>query len=58
MKKKKVSIFYHKYRKSVAIGVDRIAKEGTANNLADLFIKILVHIRRENMLDKFTYLFI
>ena len=54
-KKKNVSIFYHKCREYVTDGLDRISKEGTATNLADLLSKIVVQIRRETLVDKFTY---
>ena len=39
-------------------GVFVITKEGVASNLGDLFTNILVQIRRETLLDKFTYRFI
>ena len=55
LKKKNISICYHKFREAVAAGVARIAKEGTANNLVDMFTKMWVQIRRETLLDKFTY---
>ena len=55
LKGNNVSICYHKCRETVATGVYQIAKEGTATNLANLFTKILVHIRRETLFDKFTY---
>ena len=58
LKEKNVSIFYHQCREAVASWVARIAKEGTATNLADLFTKMLVQTRRETLLDKFTYWFI
>ena len=55
MKNKNVTICYHKFREDVAVGVDQIAKEGTATNLDDLFTKMLVQIRRETLLDNITY---
>ena len=55
LKNNNVSISYHKCREDVATRVARIAKEGTATNLADMFTKMLVQIRRENMLDKFKH---
>ena len=55
LKKKNVSIFYHKHREAVAAGVARISKEGTGTNLDYLFTKMLVQIRSETFLDKFTY---
>lgn len=55
LKKKHLSCAYHRCRKAVAAGTVRIAKEGTATNLADLFTKILVGPRHEELLDMFTY---
>ena len=55
LKKKHHSIAYHRNREAVAAGTCRIAKEDTATNLADLFTKVLSQIRREELLDKFTY---
>ena len=55
LKKKNVSICYHKFKEAVSNGVNRIAKEGKATNLADLFTKMLVQTRRKNLLDNFTY---
>ena len=53
LKNKNVIICYHNVRKAVAKGLSRISKEGTSTSLDDLFTKMLVHIRRENLLDKF-----
>ena len=55
LKKKHHSIAYHRNREAVAAGTCRIAKEHTDTNLGDLFTKILGLIRREYLLDKFTY---
>ena len=55
LKKKHHSIAYHRCREAVAAGTVRVAKEGTKTNLADLFTKILPQVRREELLDKFTY---
>ena len=55
LKKKNVSICYHNCREAVTGGLARIAKEGTATNLADLFSNIMVQIRGETLVDKFTY---
>ena len=55
LKNNKISIFYHKCREAVAARLDRIDKDGKYTSLADLFTNILVHIRRETLLDKFTY---
>ena len=46
---------YHKYREAVAVGVSRIPKEGTDTNLDDMFTNMFFQIRRETLLDKFTY---
>ena len=42
LKKKSVSICYHKYREAVASGLARISKEGPSTNLTDIFTKMLV----------------
>ena len=42
LKKKHLSIAYHRCREAVAAGTIRIAKEGTETNLADLFTKFLL----------------
>ena len=55
LKNKNISIFYHNYREAVAAGAAWIAKEGAFNNMADMFTKMLIHIRRETLLDNFTY---
>ena len=55
LKKKHVSISYHRAREAVASGMIRVAKEGTFTNLSDLFTKPLPQPRREDLLDKFTY---
>ena len=55
LKKKHHSIAWHRAREAVAALTVRIAKEGTETNLADLFTKILSVLRREELLDKFTY---
>ena len=55
LKKKHHSIAYHRCREAVAAGTVRVAKEGTKTNLADLFTKIVPQVRREELLDKFTY---
>lgn len=55
LKKKHHSIAYHRNREAVAAGTCRIAKEGTETNLSDLFTKALPRIRREHLLDRFTY---
>ena len=56
LKKKHHSIAYHRCREAVAAETVRVAKEGTKTNLSDLFTKILPQVRREELLDRFTYL--
>ena len=55
LKKKHTSICYHQAREAVATCTMRVAKEGTATNLADLFTKPLTDSRRAFLLDRFTY---
>ena len=55
LEKKHHSIAYHRNREAVAAGTCRITKEATETNLSDLFTKILSQIRREALLDRFTY---
>ena len=55
LKKKHHSIAYHRNREAVAAGTCRITKEATETNLSDLFTKILSKVRREALLDRFTY---
>ena len=38
--------------------MSHLSKEGTATNLDELFTKMFVHIRHENLLDKFMHWFI
>ena len=49
------SIAYHRCREAVAAQTIRVAKEGTLNNLADLFTKVMSAARRNFLLGKFTY---
>ena len=55
LNKKHHSIAYHRCRKAVAAKTIQDAKEGTLNNLADIFTKIMSSSRRNFLLDKFTY---
>ena len=55
LRKKHHSISYHRCRKAVAARNVSIAKEGTKTNLSDLFTKILSIVKREEILEKFTY---
>ena len=55
LNKKHHSIAYHRCREAVAAQTIRVAKEGTLNNLADLFTKVMSAARRNFLLGKFTY---
>ena len=55
LRKKHHSIAYHKWREAVAAKKIRFAKQGTLNNLADLFTKVLTSDRRRFLLNRFTY---
>ena len=55
LKKKHNSICYHLCREAIASNTMRVSKKGTEKNLADLFTKILSHIRHHFLLDRFTY---
>ena len=55
LNKKHDSIAYHRNHEVVAAGTCRITKEDTDTNLSDLFTKLLSQIRREYLLNKFTY---
>ena len=55
LRKKHHSIAYHRCREAVAAKTIRVAKQGTAKNLADLFTKILTSARRTFLLERFTY---
>jgi hypothetical protein len=55
LSKKHHSIAYHRGREAVAAGTVRVSKEHTSTNLADLFTKIMTSIKREGLLDCFTY---
>ena len=55
LKRKHHSIAYHLCREAVAAKIIRVAFEGTATNLADLFTKLLTSDRREFLLERFTY---
>ena len=49
------SIAYHRCREAVAAEAVRVAKEGTRTNMSDLFTKLLPQVRRDELLEKFTY---
>ena len=55
LRKKHNSIAYHKCGEAVAAKKIRVAKQGTVNNLDDLFTKVLTAYRRRFLLHIFTY---
>jgi hypothetical protein len=55
LSKRHHSIAYHRVREAVAAETVRVSKEHTSTNLADLFTKTLPSLRREDLLDSFTY---
>ena len=55
LSKKHHSIAYHRCGEAVAALTVRVSKEHTSTNLADLFTKIMSAIRRDNLLDSFSY---
>ena len=55
LKKKHHYIAYNGNREAVAAGTCRITKEDTDTYLSDLFTKLLSQIRREYLLNNFTY---
>ena len=55
LKKKHTSICYLRAREAVAACTMRVAKEGTAANLANFFMKPLMDSKRAFLLDRFTY---
>ena len=55
LKKKHMSICYHRCQEAVACRMIRIAKEGMFTNLSDLFTKPLTCFTRDNLLDCFMY---
>ena len=55
LSKKHHSIAYHRCREAVAALTVRITKEGTKTNLADLFTKLMTQVKRDSLLDCFTY---
>ena len=55
LKKKHMSICYRRAREAVAACTMRVAKEGTATNLTNLFTKPLTDSTRAFLLDRFTY---
>jgi hypothetical protein len=55
LSKKQHSISYHSARKAVASNIVRVAKEGTATNLSDLFTKTMNKPKREGLVGKFMY---
>ena len=52
LKKKHISISFHKIREAVAAGVVEIHKVGTTDNLADVLTKPLSGVRTSILTDK------
>ena len=55
LKKKHHNIAYQMIREAVSSGGCRIVKEDTETNLSDLFTNVLTRVRRDFLLNKFTY---
>ena len=55
LRKKHHIISYYRCREAVAAKTFRIAKEGMRTNLSDLFTKILLIVRQEELPEKFIY---
>ena len=55
LNKRHHSIGYRRCLETVAANTIRVAKEGTINNLADLFTNVMSATRRDFLLSKFTY---
>ena len=55
LNKKHHSIAYHRCREAVSAQTIQVGKEGTLNNLAYLFTKVMAAARRNFLLGKFTY---
>ena len=53
--KKHNAICYHRVREAVAARIIRVGKEGTDTNLADLFTKVLVQMKRKFLLERLVY---
>lgn len=55
LKKKHVAICYHRVREANAMGMVRIAKEGTHTNLADILTKNLPGPKHSELIQKILY---
>ena len=55
LKKKHHSIAYHRKRETVAASIERIAKEDSETNLADVFTKLMLATQRIRYFDRFMY---
>ena len=55
LNKKMHSISYHFCWEAVVAKIVRVAKEDTTTNLSDLFTKVLLKARQEELLDRFMY---
>jgi hypothetical protein len=55
LKKKHVSICYHRVREACAMGMVRIAHEGTHTNLADCLTKVLPGVTHAELIKRILY---
>ena len=55
LRKKNHSISYHMSKEAVASGACRMEKEDSETNLSYLFTRVLPRLRRELLLESFTY---
>jgi Reverse transcriptase (RNA-dependent DNA polymerase) len=55
LKKKHVSICYHRVREACAMGMVRIAHEGTHTNLADCLTKVLPGVTHAKLIKRILY---
>ena len=53
--KKYHSIAYHQCRRASDVGTIQVTKEGTEENLADIFTKVLAIRRRAELLEALIY---
>jgi len=55
LNKKMHGISYHFYIEAVAASIVWVSKEDTLTNLADLFIKVMGRVKRNDLLGRFMY---
>ena len=55
LNKKHHSVAYHACRQAVASGMIRVTKEDTLTKIADIFTKVMGRVKRESILELFTY---